>query len=561
MRELLLTLHHLRRAHGPGPAAERLRLLTAGRGRPPRRGRALVQWHDELLYAAAYPDSPAVLRTAEGSLHELARHRLPASAAEPLVNSGLAGTNVEGNFTADILGWMSETGPEPVIAWDEEFLSGADEALSLLLLPSERDAILTEDLTTRGLWRLAAGKRPVRWILERAGAVAPDAEARERLVDGLKLAVRWRLGNVSRTLTRFPPRPLFFQTGPLVRQVSLGAVLSEPLPRPRAEATDDACGLVGVARATLAARARETDTITWGNPDEVELFRLDRGVDVMLLGLDPAHRLPVESYFGFVAARNRIPVAYGGGWVFFGRCEIGVNLFPEFRGGESAFVFAQVLRAYRQRYRVAQFLVDPYQFGKGNTEAIRSGAFWFYYRLGFRPTNPEVAAEAAAEWARLHSPAGHQTPGAVLRRFTASPLFLDVGPLEAGMTPKLDAPWRPVAPDLPTLSLAVTRWIAHHHQGNRGRAQSESLRLVSRALGATARRRLKSERVWFERLAPLAAMIPDLSHWPPAERRRLAEALAAKGGRQERDYALRLQQLPRLLQAWQRAAHPPSAPA
>ncbi|HEX9167021.1 MAG TPA: hypothetical protein VF862_14005, partial [Gemmatimonadales bacterium] len=483
-------------------------------------------------------------------------------AAEPLINSGLAGTDVVGNFTADILGWMAETGPDPVMAWDEEFLSGADEALSLLLLPAERDAVLTEDLTTRGLWRLAAGKHPVHWILDRVAALAPDPEARERLVDGLKLAVRWRLGSASRTLTRFPPRPLFFQTAPLVRQVSLGSVLSEPLPRPRAGGADDAAGLIGVARATLASRARETDTITWANPDEVQLFRLDRGVDVMLIGLRPAHRLPVESYFGFVAARNRIPVAYGGGWVFFGRCEIGVNLFPEFRGGESAFIFAQVLRAYRQRYRVAQFLVDPYQFGKGNTEAIRSGAFWFYYRLGFRPTDPEVATEASAEWARLHSTAGHQTAASVLRRFTASPLFLDVDPLEAGMTPALDAPWRPVAPDLPSLGLAVTRWIAHHYHADRGRAQSESLRLVSRALGASVRPRRKNEREWFERLAPLAAMIPDLGRWPRAERRLLAAALAAKGGRRERDYALRLQQLPRLRQAWQQtAAHPPSTPA
>ncbi|HEX9226045.1 MAG TPA: hypothetical protein VF885_05255, partial [Arthrobacter sp.] len=77
MREFLSTLHQLRRAHGPRAAAERLRLLTAGRGRRPGRGRALVQWHDELLYATAYPDSQAVLRTAEAALQELARQRRP----------------------------------------------------------------------------------------------------------------------------------------------------------------------------------------------------------------------------------------------------------------------------------------------------------------------------------------------------------------------------------------------------------------------------------------------------------------------------------------------------
>jgi hypothetical protein len=457
---------------------------------------------------------------------------------------------------------MAEVGPDPVMTWAGDFASGADEALSLLLLPSERDGVFHQGLSTRELWRLAAGRHPVRWILDRAAAVAPDPEARERLVDGLQLAVRWRLGDASRTLTRFPARPLFFQTGSLVRQVALGPHLARRLPRQRPVDNGAAAALIGVARATLAARARETDTITWANPDEVELFRLDRGVDVAMIGLSPARRLPVESYFGFVAARNRAPIAYGGGWVFFRRCEIGVNLFPEFRGGESAFIFAQVLRAYRQRYRVRQFLVDPYQFGKANPEAIRSGAFWFYYRLGFRPTDPEVSREAATEWLRLNARRGYQTSAARLRGFTASPLFLDVGPLEAGVTPALDAPWHPVAPDLPALGLALTRWIAEQHQGDRRQAQAESVRLVRRVLGVPARSGRGSEREWYQRLAPLVAMIPALGGWPPRERHRLAAALAAKGGPRERDYALRLQQLPRLRLAWQRAAAlPPSAPA
>jgi hypothetical protein len=560
MRELLTALHHLRRSHGPGPAIERLKLLTAGRTRPPRRGPALVRWHDELLYVRAYPDSPAVLREADAGLHELGRVRTDRATAERLVNSGLAGTEVEGLFSADLLRWMAETGPDPIMTWDEDFISGADEALSLLLLHPERDALLADGMTTKALWRFAAGRRPVRWILDRATAVAPHPEVRERLFESLKLAVRWRLGTASRTLTRFPERPVFYQTGPLVRHVALGSELAKPLPPPPRPSGRN-MALVSVARATLTARARETDTITWANPDEVELFRLERGVDVALIGLDSTRRLPVESYFGFVAARNRVPMAYGGGWVFFGRCEIGVNLFPEFRGGESAFLFAQVLRTYRQRYRVEQFLVDPYQFGKGNPEAIRSGAFWFYYRLGFRPTDVDVARDAATEWSRLHSHPAHQTAASLLRRFTASPLFLNVAPLEAGTIPALEAPWHPVAPDLPSLGLAVTRWIAQHYQGDRVRAQADALRLLARALGAGARPSRRSEREWFERLAPLAAMIPELGQWPPRERRLLAAALAAKGGRRERDYALRLQQLPRLRQAWQRATHLPSAHA
>ena len=43
-----------------------------------------------------------------------------------------------------------------------------------------------------------------------------------------------------------------------------------------------------------------------------------------------------------------------------------------------------------------KFVVKPYQFGKGNPEGLKSGAFWFYYRLGFRPVRDDIREQAAA---------------------------------------------------------------------------------------------------------------------------------------------------------------------
>ena len=37
---------------------------------------------------------------------------------------------------------------------------------------------------------------------------------------------------------------------------------------------------------------------------------LGRGLDVALFGLLPDRRLPLESFFGYIAARNRVPLAY-----------------------------------------------------------------------------------------------------------------------------------------------------------------------------------------------------------------------------------------------------------
>ena len=43
---------------------------------------------------------------------------------------------------------------------------------------------------------------------------------------------------------------------------------------------------------------------------------------------------------------------------------------------------ASVLRTYAQLFAVERFVVEPYQFGARNREALESGALWFYFRLG-----------------------------------------------------------------------------------------------------------------------------------------------------------------------------------
>ena len=49
------------------------------------------------------------------------------------------------------------------------------------------------------------------------------------------------------------------------------------------------------------------------------------------------------------------------------------------------------LRLFRQVLGVTCFSVDPYQIGLENDEALDSGAFWFYRKLGFRPLDADVA--------------------------------------------------------------------------------------------------------------------------------------------------------------------------
>lgn len=66
------------------------------------------------------------------------------------------------------------------------------------------------------------------------------------------------------------------------------------------------------------------------------------------------------------------------------------------RGREAAWLWAGALRAFATCFGVRRFVVNPVQIGEDNADAIASGAFWFYWRLGFRPVGARIAADVAA---------------------------------------------------------------------------------------------------------------------------------------------------------------------
>ncbi|HEX5229135.1 MAG TPA: hypothetical protein VFW44_15575, partial [Bryobacteraceae bacterium] len=84
--------------------------------------------------------------------------------------------------------------------------------------------------------------------------------------------------------------------------------------------------------------------------------------------------------------------------------------------GETAWLYARLLRLFRQLLPLTCFAVDPYQLGHHNDEAIDSGAFWFYRKLGFRPASAEVAKILKSEEAKIRANPAHRTSPRTLRK-------------------------------------------------------------------------------------------------------------------------------------------------
>ncbi len=115
--------------------------------------------------------------------------------------------------------------------------------------------------------------------------------------------------------------------------------------------------------------------------------------------------------------------------------------------------------------------MKPYQFGKGSPKEIKSGAFWFYYRLGFRPVNSAIKKSADAEWKRTVKDPHYRTNTCLLKSFTAC-----------------NKEWKPVKAgvdffDTDKVSMAVTQMIRRRFAGNRDDANNSSMLLLSSFFG------------------------------------------------------------------------------
>ncbi len=501
--------------------------------------KVLLAYHDVLLFLLAYPATAAVRSLAARELTRIAAAAQDIDARGPTrARASLRGTGIAWSAITIAYGY-------PIVRWLVSRFPGCVDVDSF----GERGALLAEWLR-HGLPRaefelLASGEDSpeelldaattgwpgsrLAWLVAQFERLPCDPALREALYDSLELFVLLnpRDAPISRTFVRGLPATAFYHRSPLLRSVDVDRLIATTLPRGRRLGRDACRHLVDAARAVLAMLGRETDPIAHADIARVRHYHLGRGVDIALYSAAPARRSALDSHIGYVLFKNSIPIGYGGGWPFLGTCKIGINIFAPFRGGESAFLMASVLRVYAQLFAVERFVVEPYQFGAGNREGLESGAFWFYFRLGFRPVEPTLRAIALDEFERMQRNAGHRTPLPILRRFARSDLER---PVIRGAREACD----PAA-----LSQAVTAWIGSRFQGRRDRAEAAALRSVAAALGLRGTTGWNDdERNALRTMAPVLAQIRDLHAWPARDKQRLVALIRGKGGDEYRYFTL-----------------------
>ena len=243
---------------------------------------------------------------------------------------------------------------------------------------------------------------------------------------------------------------------------------------------------------------------------------------------------------GFLIYKNGIQVGYGDLVTFFERTELAFNHYYTFREGESAWIYGRLVRLLRHLFGVTCFSVDPYQIGFENEEAIESGAFWFYRKLGFRPLIPELAALVETEEKKIAARPGYRTPARILRKISTGHIVYE-------------APWS--APGcwdrfhIRNIGLAVQRRMAKHYHGDADEIGTASTAAVSWLLGLRQQDWSESERRALANHALALALIPDLGRWTVDEKAMLGRIIRAKLGSDELQYVRLLQRHARLREA------------
>ena len=514
----------------------------------------LIRLHEAVLFVRAYPHGPRVLRLCDRVLAALVDRAAALSASDADTSAfdapefaGVGGTTIATDFSFELTRRLAARHGRAVrIGWDAAEPGDRMRASWPGFVPLlEEEALADANVPYLDWLSAAAGSRRAdpRWLLDRYEAKPLPGDVSADLFEAMGLPISWDLGRsrASRTLMRRPgPRP-FFHDGPLLarRDVSLDAVMSDPPMALRRLSRAEGERFVAMVQDATAARYREFYTFTHADPTSVLAARPGRGVELFLVGVVPQRRLPLRAAYGGFVVKNAVPIGYIEGLAFFERLEIGFNMYYTFREGESAWIYAQVLKLHRDALGVTSFSIDPYQLGFENEEAIDSGAFWFYRKLGFRPTDRDVAAAVAREERRIAERPGYRSSPATLRRLVVHNLLYEAPGTESRDWDRFH---------VRRIGLAVNRRMRERFGGDARRLRAAA---ESRVAGALGLRGLSAaERRAFESMAPALDAIPDLARWTRDERRAAADIVRVKAGKDERRYLRLMQRHRRLRAAW-----------
>lgn len=474
----------------------------------PKKKDAFLQFHHVLLCMMAYPSNQSLLdlvkKTTSQLLQQLSKY---PSIQDKLIGTGLLHTSVECNFTYQKTKHIIQYFPNQVSIHSASSNIETQKAVLKLILPNVEYSKIhagEKDFKSRiSEFHQSKHQTDLEWLLQTIEQSNPDGKTQAFLYNQLGVFIQWKVSSEKDSVSflRGAQLPTYFHTTPLEKKISLQDIIKQKLPTPVKLSLKEKQQLIHSAKMTLFYLYRETEPFTNANEDDITLFHLDKGISVALFGSTNNKRYSLESYIGYLVLKNNIPASYGGGWIFGERSQFGINILESFRGGESSLIICELLRVYHQYFKATRFVVKPYQFGLHNSEAIKTGAFWFYYKLGFRPENNELKALAKKEEEEKLKNPSYKSEASTLRKYTKSNIALT---LSDNTYPDFDSE---------VISQKITHYINTQFEGNREKAINQCFKLLKEVLGINIKTWKTEDIDYAKQISILFCSYPDSKNW------------------------------------------------
>jgi hypothetical protein len=391
-------------------------------------------------------------------------------------------------------------------------------------------------------WLHAArnGRAEVPWLVNRFDQLELREAEKAELYNSQKLYVRWSpTYRATRTGMRLPARKVFYHQGPLIRrrEISFREELEKPPSSLQKLTAKQGESALDMMREASTIRYRELYGFTHGDPRLVLEVDVGRGVVLFIIGVPPERRLPLRAYHAAMIYKNGVPVGYFEGLSLFERMESGFNFYYTFRDGETAWIYARTLNVFRHLLGVTAFSIDPYQIGYENEEGIESGAFWFYRKLGFRPTKPSLRKLTEGEERKIVGRKSYRTSERTLRSLAGGSMIFQLNDTQAGDWDSFQ---------VRNIGLAVQRRMATRFGGDASKMREATIKLVGRSLGMSMASLSKTQLGVFSDFSVVLSLIPGLDDWKNAEKENLLRIIQAKANAQESRYLKLMQRHERL---------------
>ena len=513
---------------------------------------SLIRFHEALLFLRAFPQGPSVVRATERILNKF-HSKIQAlrkaggniSGAEmddddfdTYEFSGIAGTQMEDTLSFDVARWLVKRMAGQVeIAWENyepgrELGTTGPRFIPLL----EDDANVEADTPWRQWMETAGGKnKTAAWLIQRFDQLPLPAQQKAELYESLRVPLRWNLDNfvITRTRNLKKPRNIFYHfyhNEPLISrsQVSLANELEKRPPKLTSLSRKQGEEIIELIREVMLVRYRELYGTTLGDSRSVVRADVGRGVEIYLWNLPPDRRLPLRAYVAGLTLKNGVPINYIEAIALCEWMEVGFNTFYTFRGGEAGWIYAQVLRCLCHHMGTTTVSVYPYQLGHDNEEAIDSGAFWFYRKLGFRPGRPDLEKLAEQEEKKIaasqNNKTKYRTPPRTLKRLASGHVFYDL--LRNELPGSEVGAWDNFSTR--NIGLQVNRRMARDFAGDANRMREHATRALEKLLGVTTSSWTPREKSAFENFALVVSQIPEFRKWTTEEKEDLLQIIRAK---------------------------------